>query len=494
MLDELVKTALVGTGRAAVELPPGPVADAVAGVASADAESRLLSAVAVASQYAACGRVPAAVDAVPPPAEGDDRPACSARGGDLLEQALAAEPRARQQLLAEWLGHADRAGRRVPHALLPALLDRGVADPSVRAAVVSVAGQRGAWLARLNPRWRAGLAEPDGDPADGWTTAKADRRLAAVGRLRATDPARAVELVASTWAEDAADERAAFVDAMAVGLSAADELFLEAALDDRSKIVRTSAADLLARLPASAFVARMAGRAEALLRFGGKRLSVELPAAFDPAWERDGISEKSPSGLGPKQSWLRQIVAAVPPAHWSAAWGLTPAACIEAVPKEHVDLLLEAWDAAAARSGDPAWVEALLAPAARHGRRPARVELLDALPAAARPAVVARLLRAGRGQAEGLMDLVHRTRFAFDGPTAEVLFEQVDRHAGTAAGKYDLTVTYIMEAVALRVPAGAHDGLAERWSGPAWEPYRRAIDACLAVLKLRWDIEREFAT
>ncbi len=506
MLDELVKTALVGTARAAAApVPPGPVADAIAALPSAGAESRLLDAVAVVSRYDACGRVPSPAADLPAPAEPDERPACSRRGGELLTAALAAEPRARQQVLGEWLAHADRAGRRVPHALLPALLDRAVADPAARSAVLAVGGRRGSWLATLNPRWRSGLAEGVTD-ADAWTTGSRDQRQAALARLRTTDPARAVGLVRSTWAEDGADERSAFVEALTVGLSATDEPFLESALDDRSKVVRTAAADLLARLSGSAFVGRMVGRATGMLSFtpaakGGllkkgtpAAVTVTLPAAFDPAWDGDAVAEKSPAGLGQRQFWLRQIVAAVPPAHWSTTWGSDPDACIAALPKDHADLLLEAWDAAAAATPDPAWVEALLSPAARHGRRPPRVELLDALPPAARPAVVARLLRSPGGQAAGLMDLIHRTRFAFDRPSAELLFDQIDRHAGTAAGKYDYTVGQIMEAVALRVPPAAHDALAERWAGPALEPYRRAVDACLALLKVRRDIEREFAT
>ena len=127
----------------------------------------------------------------------------------------------------------------------------------------TILGVRGRWLAAKNPKWRkyAGVneaAEPDG--------ALGDRRIARAtgarsGALRETDPGRARELVASTFAADPADQRAKFVGELARGLSMEDEPFLEAALDDRSKEVRRQAAELLRCLPESRLCLRMIERA-----------------------------------------------------------------------------------------------------------------------------------------------------------------------------------------------------------------------------------------
>src|SRR5215207_2123584 len=84
------------------------------------------------------------------------------------------------------------------------------------------------------------------------------------------------------------------------GLSGDDEPFLERALDDKSKGVRTTAARLLSRLPTSAYATRAVARADTILvayqrpsgfglsrraRSGG--LTVEPPSVEDEGWKRD---------------------------------------------------------------------------------------------------------------------------------------------------------------------------------------------------------------
>ena len=83
-----------------------------------------------------------------------------------------------------------------------------------------------------------------------------------------------------------------------------DEPFLEKTLDDRARDVRDAAASLLARLPQSAFVARMTERA--------KRHALDPPTAVTPADIRDGLVAK-PTGYAPRAFWLERIVASVPP-------------------------------------------------------------------------------------------------------------------------------------------------------------------------------------
>src|SRR6185503_19756432 len=164
-----------------------------------------------------------------------------------------------------------------------------------------------------NPRWQFASAETV-DAKSVWETGNAEQRVSVLKRMRETEPAAARELIESTWKQDGADERTKFVEAMSVGLSQSDEPFLEAALDDRSKQVRGAAAELLAELPASAFVARMIARAEPLLSFqagtsGGilkrakpPKLGVTLPAEqFDKSWLRDGIVEKPEKRMGQRQ-------------------------------------------------------------------------------------------------------------------------------------------------------------------------------------------------
>ena len=62
----------------------------------------------------------------------------------------------------------------------------------------------------------------------------------------------------STFKDETWEDREAFVQRFAAGLSDADEPFLEAVLDDSRKAVRVAAAELLRRLPRSAYAQRAA--------------------------------------------------------------------------------------------------------------------------------------------------------------------------------------------------------------------------------------------
>jgi Family of unknown function (DUF5691) len=123
-------------------------------------------------------------------------------------------------------------------------------------------------------------------------------------------------LLEPTFADETWEDRAAFVAALATGLSDADEPLLERALDDRRKPVRDAAAHLLAGLPRSRFGARMAERAAPLLRVEGgrvrgKRLVVELPGDPDAAAKRDGV----PTG-GRRSERLHFLLLATPLVTW----------------------------------------------------------------------------------------------------------------------------------------------------------------------------------
>jgi hypothetical protein len=162
-----------------------------------------------------------------------------------------------------------------------------------------------------------------------------------------------------------ARDRARFAAVFSTNLGPADEPFLEGLLADRSLSVRSIAAGLLARLPASGLAERTIERLRTLLtlesRFlGSARIVAKLPEAYTPGMAHDGIVEKA-QGIGRRAWWLLQMVAAVPPEHWTLTWGRSPADLI-ALAERTGDawLLLEGWSRAAARRRDAAWAEALL--------------------------------------------------------------------------------------------------------------------------------------
>src|SRR5262249_40509978 len=139
--------------------------------------------------------------------------------------------------------------------------------------------------------------------AEVWRTGRRAQRLAELQILRRDDPAAARALLASTWTSESGDDRADFLRTSALGLGPDDEAFLDAALDDRTPTVRQVAADLLARLPASAYRTRAIARADPLLHLRGRGLrryvAVTLPEPLDPraqrAAERDGIVLRPPN-------------------------------------------------------------------------------------------------------------------------------------------------------------------------------------------------------
>jgi hypothetical protein len=195
-------------------------------------------------------------------------------------------------------------------------------------------------------------------------------------------------------------------------LSAADEPFLEAALDDRSKDVRRHAADLLSRLPESALSARMVERLRPLLVWTpaqrarllpptvarAARIEVTLPESCDAAMIRDGVEAKAHPAVGEKAGWLLQMLSVVAPATWPALWNAAPADLVRAAgASEWQQVLLQGWAAAAVRHGDPMWAEALLGALSALRTDDTLNHLIALLPVARWEALVLDSLRANAG-------------------------------------------------------------------------------------------------
>lgn len=179
----------------------------------------------------------------------DPKPAAgSAPMGTLLR--LLSNPDA--GLITEWSELANARGVRVADAAVPQVLDWWARQPQRPAAVFHVLGLRGEWLASLNPAWKKPVAtqEVPANAAEVWETGTGPERAAVLVSVRRADPARAMAMVQATWKTDGADDRVRFLNVLEVGLSGADEAFLETVLDDRAKSVRQCAVGLLVQLRA----------------------------------------------------------------------------------------------------------------------------------------------------------------------------------------------------------------------------------------------------
>ncbi|MFD0271206.1 DUF5691 domain-containing protein [Streptomyces sp. NPDC127106] len=460
--EELVGAALLGTERRQGD----PAA--------------LLDAAAVQTVRRRAGLRPAEADPRPQPAPADPRPEPPEPARRRLAQLLAGRTGAGSgsgrrgaapdltELLPQWLAAAGRHGYRAPAALLPALLDAARARTDLRPQALALAGPRGLWLARLNSDWRFALRGGAGggelpDPGDAagveqlWQEGLFAERVALLGAVRAHEPAAAVRLLSSTWATERAEDRLMFLDSLRVGLSAQDEPFLEAALGDRSRNVRATAAELLSALPDSALAGRMARRAVACV---GPR-GVVPPTECDAGMLRDGVVKRPPAGRGERAWWLGQLVEAAPLSCWRERFGgLGPERIVElpvADGESWREELHAAWCRAAVRQRDAEWAEALLGPASGPpatapgtASLAERAKLLSVLPDGKRAEWVAQFIRA-HGLPEAFQ-LLGVCAVPWAGALGRAVVDALD--AAREAGSYPWSFSGVM-------------GLAERCLDPA---------------------------
>ena len=389
---QLGSAVLVGTSRRPVPAAP---AWGIEPRTEARPEEHALDAAALTAALRLAGARPR--HGVPPPEQAppDARPEAPRRAVQLLELVLTQPPGGTDSagpLLSHWLRACDAAGARLPHRLLPQVLDRA-ATHELRGRLAPVLDERGRWLAAQNPAWSWAItsvaevtrAEVD---ADGWARLPAGERAATLAELRLTDPAAGRQLLLSTWGSDSAKDRRAHLEALRIGLGPDDEGLLEGSLDDRAAAVRDLAADLLDALPDSRRGQRMAARLSPLIHEAGllrKAIEVDLPDAPDAAGVRDGLG-KAPAGRSARGWWLERIVAAAPFEVWPGEAG-------HVVPRLHHKDALAGLRQAVLRRGEVPWARALLEHAFD-------ASLLTVLPRADREETVRDRLRVAKGLPE----------------------------------------------------------------------------------------------
>lgn len=492
--DDLATTALVGTARRALETDALPAALTGLGPAATDDPQRLLELAALATVYRRAGTRPQAARPLPEPAAEDPRRVAAGPARARLAAVLQLHD---DELLALWLTTAAARGLRPPDHLLPALLNRAVSVPSLAGPVAATVGARGAWLAARRPDWSTLLSRvPQPLPEDAWSVGTAGQRVAWLRARREADPGAARELLAGSWRQETPDQRAALLGTLATGLAPADEEFLEAALDDRRADVRAVAARLLALLPGSAYAARAAERALALVtlkRFGlRKRLVVTVPAP-SAQLSRDLPAPRPPSADLPASAWLvRDLINVTPLPAWRAIG--TP----EQLTRSEVHdgwraVLWSGWAAAAVRESDAGWARALLAdpPApgpAERGHNVVSVvgtarDLLEALPEPERAGVAAAMVaRFGAGAVPLLS--------ATPAPWPDALAQAVlDHLAANPKGSYE---TWPVLNVAHRMPSGFAVRLRELADRlPAESPLPRRLHRAADQITFRDELLQE---
>lgn len=273
--------------------------------------------------------------------------------------------------LDDWLTLVASQNAILSRTLLPAFFRLGEQHKKWRLAIGQIAGKRGAWLGQQNPDWAwlvAAQFELHSQELDNyWQTATLACRELLFERLRLDNPERALAFLLSVWPTEAANVRKLLVEKLMIGLSMADHDFLESCLDDRSKIVKEAAIDLLARLPNSLFVQRMQQQLSQilLLKTGIVRKSLDvIPLEIiSPELERDGFNAKAVTvqGLGAKAQWLRDIIAYVTIDWLTQHYGLDAQNIVTLILKtEWAEALIAGLSIAAIRQQHQAGLQALL--------------------------------------------------------------------------------------------------------------------------------------
>jgi hypothetical protein len=324
---------------------------------------RSLDAIALVYAYEEAGARALATVPLPTPCPVDPRPRCTAVAATHLSELLVES----RGLLREWLSLANEAGLRPAEELVPALLNAGTRDRSLRQSIATAAGALGMWLAPFRPEWK--WMQTLATDQTSWETGSLGERLTLLQELRGSDPGQARTLLQGTWPTENADSKRQFLQVLATGLSLEDEAFLESCLEERGVSVRRAAAELLASLPDSQLVWRMAERLTGCIRVSKVGLlrktvlEVEPFAALDAAMARDGVEKKPPAAiqLGERAWWTAQALACVPPGKWEAELGMPPERLLEAARNgEWGDLLVEGWLSAAIRHRAKDWLLAFV--------------------------------------------------------------------------------------------------------------------------------------
>lgn len=404
---ELRTAALVGTERR--PLPPvGPF-----GVSSGEAlapDLRALEAAALLGAQRRAGANAALVDpataAASPGSTDPSERFAPGEASQLLELVLLGtlgKPTTVRSLVEHWLGECVRVGAVAPHHLLVQLLDYATGLPEVRPQVSQVLGSRGDFLASRRKIWEwvvefrsAGEQEgADAEPIDvaAFCELRPAPRSRLLARLRRHDPEAGRVLVADALPQLDAASRALLLGQLRVGLGPDDEPVLEAALDDRSKAVRSLAISLLDGLVTSARADRLASELTPLVRKAGL-LRPTTTVGYPPPPTGEQLRDLPPgdSNLAVEAEWLRALIAGSPLAWWEETLGQTPEAIV-ARRVEPADDVVAGWTRAALAEGNRAWAGALLA-------RQATPELLGLVGDEASSQLVAQLLKRGGSDAE----------------------------------------------------------------------------------------------
>jgi hypothetical protein len=176
---------------------------------------------------------------------------------------------------------------------------------------------------------------------------KQAERLAVLRLIRSSDPASALAMIESTWKRERATFRTEAIDILGDNVSASDQPFLEAALDDKAEAVRGRAGALLVRIPGSQQAREALAQAAPLI---GKRLGFQIV-----------IRPPDDSSTSERELAMSEAIGRVPPSHWVGQLGKKPDDLIKTIVRDRDwgFAILDGWTQAAIAFADAEWAAAL---------------------------------------------------------------------------------------------------------------------------------------
>jgi hypothetical protein len=296
---------------------------------------------------------------LPPPPE--TLPAVGPLGAHLLETMLAGTSPGHPP---SYYRDLALSGLRVPHRLLAAVLEQASeAHLYSNDYLLEVLGERGRWLARLQPAWRPLITVREERT---WTHGLPEQRRNFLLACRQQDPARGRALLAASLPHDPPWLQAHFLSALFWQLTAEDEPLLRTCLFSPSRDVRQAATGLLQRLPGHGLVEQLWEWATQFLTVvtspdTGPVLLVTLPERWEPEWQQAGVEREYYNRGGEQAGWLSQMLALIPPARWSAHWQLPPLQLLKMASATSVSAdLLAGWSTATYSQQQTDWGLAFL--------------------------------------------------------------------------------------------------------------------------------------
>ncbi|HEX3251576.1 MAG TPA: DUF5691 domain-containing protein [Pyrinomonadaceae bacterium] len=502
--DDILATAVVGTEQRELKLAvrEGELGSLLTQIDNTDREASLLSAASVVALYRSAGVAPPVdTQSLPEACDQDETSRSSIASGQHLALMLDGEF---TEVLPEWLAAMSRARKRVSEEQLPALLDHGHMETSLRHMIAGVIGKRGEWLATQNPNWQYATRRGEKEL---WETGSREERLLLLEHLRTADPTKARELLATTWTQEPAKDRVSFLEKLAIGVSSADEPFLNEALHDRSVEVRRAVRPLLAALPNSDFSQRLQALAKQVASFkkpliGKARIEVVLPE--DPiAWlktndiEIDGPPRNATQSIGPKAWALKELISLIPVAYWSKLWQKTATEIIRAGDEsEWRESFVLGFVAAARRDRDPDWLEALVRFTSADPQQPPLLDLAAYLPAARLEALIVKALGSEAAEASGASSafqvlMLHRNAWS-DQLSRDVLTSIKKRIKQGTNNVVDWQIKAVLKQSARYISPALYDELASDWptDSESWASWSKPVSAFQSLLAFRRDMHR----